>query len=166
MLQINTILSQQLHCYNNIIMLATCCLAFFGFLCVSEFTIPIQTTYGPTQYLSLCDIAMDSRKSPHLLQVTIKQSKTDPFHQGVNLFLGKTGTRICPINAMMPYLAMWGAQAGPLFITKDGKQLIQQLFSYNLNTILQKMEINVSQYNTYTQFSHRSCPISKGGWNL
>ena len=150
MLQINTILSQQPHYYNNIMMWAACFLAFFSFLRVSEFTIPTQTAYDPTQHLSLCDIAVDSRQSPHLLQVKIKQSKTDPFHQGVDLFLGKTGTRICPINAIMPYLAIQGTQARPLFITGDGKHLTRQPFCLNLNTILQKMKLKTSHYNTHS----------------
>ena len=50
----------------------------------------------------------------------------------------------------MPYLTVQGAQAGPLFIIKDGKQFTQQLFSSNLNTILQKMKINASQYNKHS----------------
>ena len=57
---------------------------------------------------------------------------------------------MCPVNGMMPYLAMRGAQAGPLFITKDRKQLTWQLFSSNLKIILQKMKINASQYNTHS----------------
>ena len=93
---------------------------------------------------------MDSRQSPYLLRVTIKQSKTDPFYQDVHLFLGKTITRICPVTGMLPYLAMRGAQAGPLFITTDRKQLTWQLLSSNLKPILQKMKINASQYNIHS----------------
>ena len=35
-------------------------------------------------------------------------------------------------------------------IIKDGKQLTWQLFSFNRITILQKMKINASQYNTHS----------------
>ena len=150
MWQINAILSQQPHSYTNIMMWAACCLAFFGFLRVSEFTTPTQTAYDCTEHLSLRDIAVNSRHSPHLLRITIKQSKTDPFRKGVHLFLGKTGTQICPINAIMPYLAIRGAQAGPLFITKEGKHLTRQLFSSHLNTILEEMKIDTSKYNTHS----------------
>ena len=82
--------------------------SLFCFLHVSEFTIPTQTlpNTNPTQHLSLCEIAVDSRQSPHLLRVMIKQSKTHPFHQEVDLYLGKTSTRICPVNGQMPYLTM------------------------------------------------------------
>ena len=93
---------------------------------------------------------LNSRQSPHPLRVRIKQSKTDPFNQGVDLFLGKIGTRICPVNAIKPYLAMQGAQAESLFIAEEGKQLTTQIFSSKLNTILQKMKINASQCNTHS----------------
>ena len=67
MLQINTILSQQPHYYNNFMIWVACCPAFLGFLRVSEFTIPTQTTYDSTQHLSLCDIALDSIADNHLI---------------------------------------------------------------------------------------------------
>ena len=51
-------------------------------------------------YISLSDIALDSKHIPSVIQVTIKQSKTDPFRQGVQLCLGKTDKEICPVNAI------------------------------------------------------------------
>jgi len=100
---------------------AMCSLAFFGFLRVSEFTMPGQNLYEPTLHLSLQDIIVDRRDTPHMLQVTIKQSKADPFQKGVQLYIGATDRRICPVKAMLAYLAMRGGQAGPLFITKQGR---------------------------------------------
>lgn len=38
------------------------------------------------------------------LRVTIKQSKTDPFRRGIDLFLGKTTTNRFPVKAMLNYL--------------------------------------------------------------
>ena len=66
------------------------------------------------------------------------------------MFLGKTGMQICPINAIMPYVAIRGAQAGPPFITKDVKHLTRQLFSSNYNTILEEMKIDTSKYITHS----------------
>lgn len=53
--------------YNNIMMWAACSLAFFGFLWCSEFTVPSQQEYTPTDHLSLQDISVDSRKFPTLI---------------------------------------------------------------------------------------------------
>ena len=41
--------------------------------------------------------------SINLLKVTIKQLKTDPFCQGVDIYLGATQKPICPISGILPY---------------------------------------------------------------
>ena len=40
------------------------------------------------------DVAVDNCTCPTLL--TLKQSKTDPFHAGVMLNLGETDKEVCP----------------------------------------------------------------------
>ena len=89
MLKIKGALLKNPHSYHNIMMWAACCLAFFGFLRSSEFTIPSQSSYDPEVHLSIKDVAVDNRAKPWMLKVSIKQSKTDPFRQGVTLCLGK-----------------------------------------------------------------------------
>ena len=47
--------------------------------------------------------------------MNIKSSKTDPFRHGVTLYLGQTGVDLCPVAAMIDYLAVRGIASGPLF---------------------------------------------------
>lgn len=47
-----------------------------------------------------------------MVKVTIKQSKTDPFQKGIDIYLGKTNSDLCP--------------ASPLFQYQDGRLLTQQ----------------------------------------
>ena len=68
-------------------MWAACCTAFFGFLCVSEFTVPSPHKYDPSTHLSLSDVSLDNRHTPEVMHLHIKQSKTDPFGQGTDLYL-------------------------------------------------------------------------------
>ena len=56
------------------------------------------------------------------MKVIIKRSKTDPFRQGVTLFLGRTESPLCPMDALLPYLAVRGNQEGPLFIMANGEE--------------------------------------------
>ena len=71
--------------YQNIMLWAACCTAFFGFLRVGEMTIPNQNAYDSSVHLSLQDVALDSRATPAIVWLTIKQSKTDPFRKGVKV---------------------------------------------------------------------------------
>ena len=65
---------------------AACALALFGFPRCGKFALPSQSEFDPSTHLSLNDIAIDSADSPSLIQLSIKQSKTDPFRKGVLLF--------------------------------------------------------------------------------
>ena len=123
MKSIKAVLESNAAHYDSVLLWAACCLAFFGFLRCGEFTVPSQAEYDPDTHLSLADIALDNKVNPGVIQVTIKQSKTDPFRQGVDLYLGRTGKDICPIRAIVPYLIKRGAQPGPLFVFTDGSYL-------------------------------------------
>ena len=90
-------------------MWAACCLAFC-FLRCGEFTVLNQGEFDVTTHLSVADIAIDSKTSPSVIQVTIKQSKTNPFRKGVRLVLGQTDQQICPAKEILPYLALRGAR--------------------------------------------------------
>ena len=103
---------------------------------------PSQEVFDPDAHLSPSDIAIDNKESPSVIQVAIKQSKTDPFRNGVQLYLGKTGKDICPVTAILPYLALRGASAGPLFILSDGwrmRSITPTAFEL-VQQLLQKMQ--------------------------
>ena len=97
----------------DIVMLrAACCLAFFGFLRSWELSVPSDATHDPKVHLNVSDIAVNNPASPTVIRVSIKQSKTDPFRRGVDLFMGKTGTDLCPVKAILQYLVVRGTQRG------------------------------------------------------
>jgi len=75
MQQIQNALVKEPPSYNNVMLWAACCLAFFGFLRVGEFTIPAKGSYNKSSHLSLRGIAMDKHDNPQLLCITIKQLK-------------------------------------------------------------------------------------------
>jgi len=130
---------------------ATCCLALFGFLLrVSKFTVPSGASYDPVCYLSMKDVSFDNRTNPRLLQVAIKQSKTDPFRRGINIYLGATDSTICPVRAILTYLALRGGQAGPLFITEEGRGLTHLAFSSAIDSLLSKLNLDYKKYNTHS----------------
>ena len=129
---------------------AACCLAFFGFLRYSEFTVQQQGCYDSFVYLSMPDVALDSRSSTKTIRIKIKQSKTDPFRQGVHIYLGKIDQDIYPVKAILPYLAIRGGTPGPLFMLEDGRFLTRQIFSSAIDSILSEMNMDKGNFNTHS----------------
>ena len=109
--------------YDRVMLWEAFMLGFFGFLHAEEFTVPSDTAFDPQKHLALADIAVDSHHNPSLLRVHIKRSKTDPFRQGVHIYLGKTDNQLCPVTAMIDYLAIRGEDPGPLLRFQDGRPL-------------------------------------------
>ena len=58
------------------------CLAFFGFLCCGEFTVPEGQECDASVHLMVNNTAMDPGLYPAGISVRIKASKTDPYRQG------------------------------------------------------------------------------------
>ena len=119
--QIRALWSPKAHDNDTIMLWAASCLRFFGFFRMGEITTPSDTAYDQARHLSYADIAVDRVSSPTMLRCHLKQPKTDRFHQGIHIFVGRTDNQLCPVAAMMAYLAARGASPGPLFIFKDGQ---------------------------------------------
>ena len=131
----------------DIVMLwAAACTGFFGFLRAGEMTVPSDTGYDPTVHLNRKDVAVDNVENPSVLRLTIKQSKTDPFRKGMNLFMGKTSTDICPVAAMLNYLVVRGNRPGPLFMFKDGRFLTRPRLVTAVREALQRAGLDQSRY--------------------
>ena len=92
---------------------AACCMAFFGFIRAGEITVPDDGAFDRNTHLGVGGIAIDNPSSPSFVRVRIKQSKTDPFRRGVDLFLGCTHTNLCPVAAILGYLVVLWWQGPP-----------------------------------------------------
>ena len=95
MKHLHTILTKHTGNLNSEMIWAACCIAYFGLLCVNEFTSPNHSNTSNT--LQLADAALDSHKSPKIIQLTLQQSKTDQFRKGSHIFLGVTSHYVCRV---------------------------------------------------------------------
>ena len=82
-------------------------------------TVPSNQTFDKSTHLSVLDVAVDATN--HVLRIKNKQSKTDPFRRGVYLYVGRTGSNLCAVSAMLDYLNIRGMLPGPLFKFEDGR---------------------------------------------
>ena len=109
-------------------------------------TVPGDDSYDPSVHLSIKDISVDDPKNPSRMCIKTKQSKMDPFRRGISLYIGKTGSALCPISAMLSYLCTRGMEAGPLFQFKDGKVLTRQRCVIAVWEGLDSVRIDSSKY--------------------
>ena len=82
---------------------AACCICFFAFLRVGEMSVLSDNEYDTAVLLSVSDIAVDNPRELSMVWIHIKhkQLKTDPFRKGINLFVGRTSTDLCPVAALL-----------------------------------------------------------------
>ena len=86
------------------ILWAAASLCFFGFLRSREVCIPGEKAFVKGAHLTMQDIHVDNLANPQSVQVRIKASKTDPFHQGVLVYVGHTNQPLCPVSALLVYM--------------------------------------------------------------
>ena len=91
-------------------------------------TVPKNKDYDPAVHLNMRDIVVDDARSPTVVQINIKHSKTDPFHRGVNLFVGGIGSDLCLVAVLLGYLCVQGTQCSPLFLFEDRQFLTRVCF--------------------------------------
>ena len=150
MAQFKSVLTKHPKNYQSTMIWAAYCTAFFGFLRVSEFTVPSRYKYDPDVHQSLSDVTLDNTHSPELVRLHIKQSKTDTFRKGTYIHLGRTYQNVCPVQALLLYLAIRGKQPGPLFLLSDNTMLTRRYFASALKDTIGKLNLDTHSYNTHS----------------
>ena len=85
------------------------------------------------------DVSVDSHDNPKHLIVQLRSSKTYQFGAGFALHLGGTGNELCPVAAMLGYLA---CRPQELFSFDDGSPLSRDRLCSELREALQLANIN------------------------
>ena len=121
--------------------------------CVStrrRVSVPSQHAYNPRAHLSLLDIAFDSYTDPKVVYLHLKKSKTDPFRQGIDIYVGATGSDVCPVNALLQYIGVRSNTAGPLFIFHNGQFLTKPLLVSHRQRALQQAGLEHKKFNGHS----------------
>ncbi len=67
---------------------------------------PTDDGYDTSCHLSRGDVMVDDPAHPSKIEVRIKASKTDPFRQGISIFIGRVASDLCPKAAMLAYMVV------------------------------------------------------------
>ena len=114
-------------------------------------------------HLALADVALTKVQSQRAVLLRIKTSKTDQLRIGTTLVLGATKAEICPVAALLDYLNRRGSSPGPLFITKGGAPLRQQVFVANIQQALTAAGLEGINFNGHSFRIGAATTASEGG---
>ena len=125
---------------------AVATLCFFRFLRSGEVCILADSSFdegahAPGNYSLL---------NPSNMMIRIKALKTDPFRQGVDIFVGQMGKVLCPISAVLAYLVARGNHPGSLSMFQDGKLLTRPQFVSGIQGALSMAGIDPSPYSGHS----------------
>ena len=122
--------------HERLMLKAAMLLAFYGFLRCAEFTTP-AAGFNSSVHATRSSVKWSAQDGKTSLMFFLKQSKTDPFGKGVTIHIGKAAPPLCPVSAMLAYLAgSSGSEADPLFVHQSGKPLTRQSFTDEVRHLL------------------------------
>lgn len=83
---------------------------------------------------------------PSIIKIYLQMSKMDQYGKGEDIYLGRTGSDLCLVSALLTYSSMRGNQPGPLFRLKDGRLLTKDLFIVKVRLVLSVLGYTKSSY--------------------
>ena len=134
--------------HNAAMLWAASSLCFFGFLKMGGVVVP-PTGYDPEVHLSVGDARVNSRSLPEWMEACINASKADPFCREVAVYVCVTGINLCPVAAMLQYMALQGKHDGPMLAFSDGGYLTRGCFVTHLQRALAAIGMECRLYVGY-----------------
>ena len=132
--------------FESHLMWAATCVGYFGFLRAGEFT----AVDSAPPIILMSDVAINSRSAPTAFRLRLRRSKTDPLGRGVDIFLGVSGTEVCPVAALLQYLAVRPLGDGHLFVWEDGRPLSKSTFVNHLRRGLQSAGFDMTRFSGHS----------------
>jgi hypothetical protein len=125
---------------------AACTMCFFGFFRAGEITVPTAASFQPSQHLTWPDVSADDLSSPSMIRIVLKVSKCDQFGKGVEVFVGRSKSDICPVAAILSYMVARGPGPGPFFRFEDGTPLTKPRFVEAARSCLGQVGLDPNSY--------------------
>ena len=118
------------------LMWAVACTAFFGFFRLGEL-LPGSTALDQhTAVIRWSDVAIDSRENPAMVKIHLRRSKFDQLGVGADIVLGRTGHSLCPVTAIIDYIATRGPRPGIFFQLPQAQAVTKAWFVDQLRSVL------------------------------
>ena len=89
---------------------------------------------------------MDSIESPTCARIHLKRSKCGQMGKGVDIYVGTTGDELCPVTALLAYIAKRGTTPGAFFLSEPGTPLTKGSFVAGVREGLHLMGVDERLY--------------------
>ena len=109
------------------------------------------------------DIAVDDHESPSVIRIHLRRSKTDQFGSRVDVYLGSTGDKLCPVAALLAYLAVRGCEDSPLFRFRDCRALTREDFVDKVRSTLSILGYDASIYTGHSFWIGAAMTVAEQG---
>jgi len=106
--------------FESVMLWETVLTMFFSFCRPGEIMVENEQRHDPSRHLSWWDAL-----SPSIVYLNIKIPKTDQERVGCQVVIGKTIDDLCPVTALLDYLARRGNHPGALFQWQDKTPFIK-----------------------------------------
>ena len=134
--------------YEEVLLWAASTICFFGFFRAGEITVPMASSFDSAVHLTWGDVAISDDDA--MLRVFLKRSKTDQYGRGVEIFVGRTGDNLCPVEAVRVYASRRGTSAGAFFCFSGGAPLSKSRFVAMVRSALARAGVPVSDYSGHS----------------
>jgi hypothetical protein len=114
-----------------------------------EFTCPSREAFT-SDMLAPDDVAVDSHSCPTHMSVYLRKSKVDPFGAGATLHFGATGDILCPVTAVLGFMAVRPPTPGPFFIFRDGSSLSKPRLILALRQVLHTAGVDDARFSGHS----------------
>ncbi len=81
-----------------------------------------------------------------MVRFHLKKSKCDQFGQGIDVVVGRSGNELCPVAAVLGYIAVRGAAPGPFFLDADSRIVTKPWFVDQIRQLLRGIGLPQHQY--------------------
>ena len=106
----------------------------------------IQVYLSAVRYSGITTAKSATLRTPRLNYVL----KGDQFRKGHTIYLGTTTHTICPVDALVQYLAIQGGTPRPLFLLPNNRSLTRASFSSALKKVFQDLHMDHRQFNIHS----------------
>ena len=84
------------------------------------------------------------------MTIRLRCHKTDQAGRGTTIDIGRTGDDLCPVAAVLAFMAIHPDIPGSLFIRADGFPLSQEFLVRSVQTALASAGIDTARYNRHS----------------